>query len=201
MILKTTRWTRFKSLSTKAGFRGFPFKNWPNNSGRTSPYRVFVRSERHSYWIWKSLVSLGEREKRMESSCLVCQILSRTFWNCWSHNQPNLTQRFSWTFSCFSCPRGDMYLRTHPTKDEACGRGVRAPGAPSCNDKKHGFNCHYVTLCLTRWPLPVRENQPHCGWYQHRAQNPPSSSPTSHLSSLPPLLFLFFLVKAMSEAT
>ena len=104
------------------------------------------------------------------------------------------------TFSFFSCPRGDKNLRTHPTKDEACGRGVRAPGAPSCNDKKHGFNCHYGTLCLTRWPLPVRENQPHCGWYQHpalargeksqRAQNPPSSSPTSQP---PPFLFLFFL--------
>ena len=29
------------------------------------------------------------------------------------------------TFSFFSCPRGEKYLRTHPTKDEACGRGVR----------------------------------------------------------------------------
>ena len=27
------------------------------------------------------------------------------------------------------------------TEDEVCGRGVRAPGAPSCNDQKHSFNC------------------------------------------------------------
>ena len=111
------------------------------------------------------------------------------------------------TFSLFSCPRRDIDLRTHPTKDEACGRGVRAPGAPSCNDKKHDFNCHHGTSCLTRWLLLVRENQPHCGWYQHpalarreksqRAQNPPSSFPTfqsSHSFS-----FLFFLVNAMSD--
>ena len=81
-----------------------------------------------------------------------------------------------------------------------------APGAPSCNDKKHGFNSHYGTLRLTRWPLPVRENQPHCGWYQHpvlvrgeksqRAQNPPSSSPSLHSFS-----FLSFFVKAMSEVS
>ena len=70
-------------------------------------------------------------------------------------------------FSFTSCPRGYIFLfllfRTHPTRDEACGRGVRAPGAPSYNDKKHGFNCHYGPLCLTQWPLPDRENQQHCG--------------------------------------